>query len=118
MGCIGRELRTGTLRRRAVVAALIAVAAALGPGAAAASAVTDVVMLSDPGDFIGPGQPRLFTPSDATITAHLSSFELSVSVDGGPLGDQFTLEFAAPPGRAFAPRVYEGAERTTFRTAG
>lgn len=119
MGGTGRHLRAGGSRRRVLVAALIAVAAALGPGAAAASAVTDVVMFSDPGDFIGLGHSQLFTAANAAITAHTQAFAIvDVEVNGGPLGDTFSLEFAAPPGQPFVPGVYENAQRASFRTAG
>jgi hypothetical protein len=106
--------------RRSVLAAAIVVGAALGPGAAAASAVTDVVMLSDPGDFIGLGEAKLFTPPGAAIAARATPALgfLSVTVDGGPARDNFDFEFAAPPGALLVPGVYENAERAAFRTAG
>jgi len=96
----------------AVVAAL-----ALAPAAHAASA-TSVVMLSDSGDYIGGGVPRLYHPRNAQISVSGSTAYLDVSISGGNLGDYFDLEFAAPPGRIRTPGTYVGAQRAPFREAG
>jgi RTX calcium-binding nonapeptide repeat (4 copies) len=96
----------------AVIAALV-----LAPAAHAASA-TSVVMLSDSGDYIGGGVPRLYHPGNAQISVSGSTAYLDVSVSGGNLGDSFDLEFAAPPGRVLTPGTYVGAQRAPFREAG
>jgi hypothetical protein len=90
------------------------------PAAASAADVTSVVMFSEAGDFIGQGQPRLFTSANALIVGHVSADRsfLTVDVDGGPLGDRFSFAFAAPPGQPLVPGVYEHAERAAFRSAG
>jgi hypothetical protein len=75
-------------------------------------------MFSDAGDYIGGGQPRLYHPGNGSVTASSDGSWLSVGVSGGTEGDYFTLEFAAPPGRALAPGVYVGAQRASFREAG
>src|SRR5688500_16005360 len=96
----------------AIVATLV-----LAPAAHAASA-TSVVMLSDSGDYIGGGVPRLYHPGNAQISVSGSTAYVNVSVSGGNLGDYFDLEFAAPAGRILAPGTYVGAQRAPFREAG
>ena len=88
------------------------------PAAAHAVNVTSVAMYSDAGDYIGGGQQKLFTPANSSITVGGNTGDLSVSVNGGPDGDWFTFEFAAPPDHVLAPGVYTDAERAPFRTAG
>ena len=100
---------------RGVVAVVVALV--LAPAAHAAGA-TSVVMLSDSGDYIGGGVPRLYHPGNAQISVSGSTAYLDVSVSGGNLGDYFDLEFAAPPGRILTPGTYVGAQRAPFREAG
>src|SRR4051812_50058017 len=75
-------------------------------------------MLSDAGDYIGGGQPRVYTPANGQVTVSGGTGAVSVGVSGGSRGDQFTLEFAAPAGQALAPGVYDDAQRASFRSAG
>lgn len=85
---------------------------------ASAATATSVVMLSDSGDYIGGGIPRVFHPGNAQITVSGSTGYVSVGVSGGSRGDAYHLEFAAPAGRALSPGVYAGAQRAAFREAG
>src|SRR4051812_49333148 len=75
-------------------------------------------MYSDAGDYIGGGTPRLFTPANGQIATTAGDGSVSVSVSGGTSGDAYTLEFAAPPGQALVPGVYDGAQRASFRSGG
>src|SRR3954471_22426710 len=101
------------------VAALAVVLTALAAPAGARAAGTDAVtMLSDQGDYIGGGTHRLYTPLNSTISVSGSTGYVSVRVSGGPHGDSFTLDFAAPPGQTLAPGVYDRAQRAAFREAG
>src|SRR4051794_31323436 len=104
---------------RVVGALIVTLGVLLGaPSSAAAATATSVVMYSDAGDYIGGGQHRLYTPANSSITVSGGSEEVDVNVSGGPSGDYFTLDFAAPPGQALAPGVYTDAQRAPFRTAG
>src|SRR5438046_78589 len=63
--------------------------------APAAAQADSVAMFSDPGDYIGQGQQRLFRSGDSQITAHQAPGGiLSIDVSGGNSGDYYTLEFA------------------------
>src|SRR4051812_10868039 len=99
----------------ALTAALFLLAA---PAVAHAATDSSVVMYSDAGDYIGGGQQRLYTAANSTISASGGSGEVSVSVSGGPSGDSFTLQFAAPTGQALTPGYYTDAQRAAFRTGG
>src|SRR5919204_859392 len=88
------------------------------PAAARAASVTSVVMFSDSGDYIGGGQDRLFTPGDTAISVSGSTGYLTVHLSGGSSGTWFDMDFAAPPGQALAPGVYDRAQRAPFREAG
>ncbi len=79
---------------------------------------TSVTMVSDPGDYIGGGQARVFHTGNAEVTVSGSPEYLNVSVSGGSLGDSFGLTFAAPPGKRLKPGFYDGAQRAPFREAG
>jgi hypothetical protein len=106
--------RTATRLVAAVAAFML-----FGPALAAhAATATSVTMLSDTGDYIGGGVPRLFHPGNAQIAASGNTGDLSLSVSGGTSGDSYTLQFAAPPGAQLAPGVYDSAQRAPFREAG
>jgi hypothetical protein len=102
--------------RALVVAPVALTAALLAP--APASAATAVTMFSDPGDYIGGGVQRLFTPRGGKVTVGGNRKGLSIGVSGGPSGDYFTLEFAPPPGKRLRRGVYDHAQRAPFREAG
>src|SRR4051794_6867728 len=100
------------------IATVVAALMLLAPGAAHAATATAVTMLSDSGDYIGGGTPRLFHPGNAQITAGGNGGDLTLNVSGGTSGDSYSLEFAAPPGQQLAPGVYDNAQRAPFREAG
>jgi hypothetical protein len=99
--------------------AIMAVAIFQTPPARAASNLAGfVTMYSDRGDSIGVGEPRLFySPGNAAISLSGDGSYLIVSVNGGTLGDYFSMNFAAPIGQTLHGGVYLGAERAAFRTA-
>jgi hypothetical protein len=73
--------------------------------------------VSDPGDYIGGGQARLFTLDDAFITSRYSDngghFGLTVFPFSGGF---WFLDFAAPQGSQLVPGAYEGAVRYPFQS--
>ena len=85
---------------------------------ARAATTTSVVMLSDPGDWVGAGAHRVFTPANGAVTVSGMPGYLTVAVSGGSSGDAFTLDFAAPLGQALKAGVYEHAQRAPFRETG
>jgi hypothetical protein len=103
--------------RHVLVVALAAAALMASPGSAHAATATSVTMFSD-GDYIGGGETRLFTPGSASISVFGSTAYLTVSVSGGPSGDSYAMDFAAPPGQTLVPGVYDKAQRAPFREAG
>jgi hypothetical protein len=80
---------------------------------------------SEPGDFIGRGQQRLFTADDSEIGAQLyyddgynhviSTLRANVLLSSG---DSWWVEVAAPPGQPLVPGTYEGAVRAMSRAPG
>ncbi|HEX8122442.1 MAG TPA: calcium-binding protein [Solirubrobacteraceae bacterium] len=94
----------------------IALLAAVPAGASAAW-TTSVSMYSDPGDFIGGGQQRIFHTHNATdVGGRMERDELLTWADNGP--EQFGFQFAAPRGETLEPRNYLLAERVPFRGDG
>ena len=91
---------------------------AFGGSPAHAATATSVTMFSEPGDYIGGGQQRLFHPGNATVTVSGSTSSLTVSVSGGTHGDSYALQFAAPIGQTLTTGVYTGAQRAAFRESG
>src|SRR4051794_39893328 len=87
------------------------------PGVASAAALDHVTMYSD-GDYIGGGQQRFYTPANGRISVSGSTAYLTVSVSGGSGGDEYSLDFAAPPGQTLVRGVYDRAQRAPFREAG
>src|SRR4051812_12725356 len=100
------------------ILATAAVGLVLAPASAHAATATSVTMLSDAGDYIGGGVPRLFHPGNGQIVVSGSTEDLTVNVSGGTNGDSYTLEFAAPPGQQLGPGIYDNAQRAPFREAG
>jgi hypothetical protein len=74
-------------------------------------------MYSESGDYIGGGQNRVYHPGNAKLSVSGNASYLTVGVSGGQFGDSFSLDFAAPPGQALAPGVYDRAQRAPFREA-
>jgi hypothetical protein len=79
---------------------------------------------SDPSDYIGQGQTRMFTPADSSFDAGM------VNYDNRPSDRQFRarifpiaggfwyVNFAAPPGEVLVPGSYPNATRLGFEGAG
>lgn len=114
---MARARRRAAFTVRALLATPLVLLAAFTASAYAAPA-TSVVMLSDPGDWVGGGEPRLFHPGNGAIGVSGGPSFLTVSASGGSRGDSFSLAFAAPPGQQLAVGVYERAQRAAFREAG
>ena len=77
---------------------------------------TSLTMNSQPGDYIGQGQPYYYTPANSTITATASGNTVQVQVT--QLGESWTLSFEAPNAGRLVPGVYTGATDFWFHTAG
>jgi hypothetical protein len=91
----------------------------LGATLVGAAPTTSVVMLSDPGDYIGGGQPRFFHPGNGSITISGNAEYFTISVSGGSIGtDNFSMVFAGPPGENLHTGLYTGAQRAPFRQSG
>jgi hypothetical protein len=101
----------------AIVAGALVGATPSGAGATS-TAVRYVTMFSDPGDWIGGGQPRFYVSGADTVSVAGTAADFTVGVSGGPYGDSFTLEFAAPPGQKLHPGLYTKAQRAAFRESG
>jgi hypothetical protein len=106
------------LRFALLVTALAAIAGAAMPAGAGAAVANHIVMYSDPGEYIGQGDHRLFHPGNATIDVSGNAEELTIGINRDTADRYFTLEFAAPPGQVLRPGVYDGAQRAVFREPG
>jgi hypothetical protein len=85
------------------------------PGAEAATA-TSISLYSDPGDFIGQGQQRVFHPGNASeIGASMEGRSVLAWAIGGPYDEGYSFQFEAPDGQALAPGSYVGAQRLPFK---
>lgn len=118
--CAWGVARAVTVTRFCACAALLLAAVSLAavPASAAGATATSVVMFSDPGDWVGGGQQRLFEPGNGSVTVSGSAAYVTVNVSGGTLGDYYTLDFAAPAGDVLRPGLYLRAQRAPFREAG
>src|SRR3954451_1370092 len=105
-------------RRLGTLLAATLVLLGLGATGATAASLDEVVMYSDSGDYIGGGQMRRFDPSNGQISVSGSTSYLTVHVSGGSLGDDYGMDFAAPPDHVLAPGVYDDAQRAPFRESG
>ena len=107
-------------RRSALVAGLVTALAgglpsAAIPAQAADGTVTSFAFTSDPTDYVGGGQGRSYTPSDATFTIRGTAGSLRVSVEAG--GDWWDVALAAPAGGQLSPGSYQNAARAPFNGA-
>lgn len=94
-----------------------ALLATLGAGAGAQTAGTFLSFSSDPGDYIGGGQSRYFTPDTAAFQARADDTNRYVNVTVFPFdGGFWYLDLAAPQGQQLVPGVYEGAARYPFQS--
>jgi hypothetical protein len=85
---------------------------------AATAPSTFVTMVSDQGDWVGQGQPRLFHPGNGRVTLGGNAGYLTIGVSGGTLGDYYGFDIAAPPGEKLHPGLYTEVQRAPFREAG
>lgn len=89
------------------------------PAQAAPAASTYVTMTSEPGDYIGQGQHRLFREgADEVSVGGTVTEQVTVRVARTGTSESFSLTFAAAPGQALAVGDYPAAQRTPFRVPG
>jgi hypothetical protein len=70
---------------------------------------------SQPGDYIGGGQSRTFTPNDSQFSSMVSQENREIAVSVFPPGSFWFLHMAAPAGQQLLPGVYQGATRWPFQ---
>jgi hypothetical protein len=99
-------------------AALLGVLVVPIPALAAPGSESFVTMVSEPGDYVGAGHHWFFHTGNASITVIGNAANVEVGVSGGNRGDNFTLEFAAPPGQNLQIGEYDRAQRAPFQAAG
>lgn len=86
------------------------------PGVAEAEpGATSLTITSEPGDFIGQGVDRHFTPADGSFYVHHEPGVVEVSFDGGP-EHYWVFELVAPDGDELVPGPYRGATRHPFQS--
>ena len=73
-------------------------------------------MDSQPGDFIGEGQPYFYTPANSTFTA--TAFANTVQVKVTQFGESWTLDFQASNSGRLVPGLYPAAVAWPSQTAG
>lgn len=77
---------------------------------------TALRFISPPGEYIGGGQTRTWTPTDAVFTASKGGSILTLRVDGGSQAS-WTLDFGAAIGDQLQEgRTYSGAQRYPFQS--
>jgi len=74
-------------------------------------------MYSEPGDFIGGGMQRVYTQANSSTTLSGTEGFLTVNISSD-MGDDWTMNFAAPPGENLQPGVYTNVGRAEFRGSG
>jgi hypothetical protein len=117
------------MRSSALIAALFAIAIALGNASPAEAEVTPppgsipvpssgtfLYMNSQPGDYIGGGIEQLYTSDDSTINGSLPQGGglFTASVVQGEFAHWWSVDIAAPPGEPLAEGSYSGALRYPF----
>jgi hypothetical protein len=76
-------------------------------------------MYSVADDWVGQGAQRVFaTAAGGTVKVYGNAGDVQITVSGDVQGDNFSLEFAAPPWKTLHPGLYTNAQRAYFRTAG
>jgi RTX calcium-binding nonapeptide repeat (4 copies) len=79
--------------------------------------LTRIELHSEPGDFVGGGTDRVFTPADAAI--RLAGDRQAVGMAfSGAAGANWNATFGPAPGDIIAPGAYPGATRYGFNTVG
>lgn len=100
---------------RLLEAALGILVLALFPPGAAAQTV--FAYSSAPGDYIGQGQTRSFTPANADFCAGTTEYDpQQVSFSVNSPTESWNISLAVPRGQVIAPGRHLDAERTSFRT--
>ena len=95
------------------------VASLLWPAAAHAATTTSISLYSDPVDFIGQGQQRVFHPGNVSeIGATMEGDSVLAWAVGGPYDEGYSFQFAAPDGQTLTPGSYVGAQRLPFADPG
>ena len=107
---------TRTVVRSLAIATLLASLLAPSlPAAARAATTTSISLYSDPGDFIGQGKQRVFHPGNVSqIGAEMEGDSVLAWAVGGPFGEGYSFQFAAPDGEPLEPGSYVGAQRLPF----
>ncbi len=113
----------GPFRRHAFLLLAMAAFAGLMPAGAAEGATQTLeptgsafAFASEPGDYIGAGQTRLFTPDESTFTSSFNGTTFAGSIT--PPGSWWSVEIAAPPGQSLTAGTYENAVRWPFNGPG
>jgi hypothetical protein len=90
---------------------------ALLPFATTASAQTFLNFNSQPGDYIGGGVSRTWTPADGTFTVR-STYRsgITVSFIAPGYSTWWYLDFGPPDAQTLTNKVYEGAQRFSFHS--
>ena len=85
--------------------------------APASAGVTSLVMVSQPGDWIGQGQSYDDTPSMGTFTASRNGDHgITIMYQSSTnIGDWWTVSFAAPYNQVLSPGAYTNANRYPFQ---
>ena len=101
----------------ALVAALLAGLAGVPAKAAATSAdpVTSFAFTSDPGEYVGQGQSRTYTPAGSVFGIQGTAGSVTVSVDAG--SEWWDVTLAAPAGAELSPGSYQNVGRAPFNNA-
>ena len=81
---MGATRLTVSLRRIAPALIVSVLAIMAVPASSLAASATSVVMLSDPGDYIGGNLHRLYTPADGSVTVGGGASYLTVASVVGP----------------------------------
>src|SRR5262249_1508443 len=79
--------------------------------------VTSLIMVSQPGDYIGQGQSYSYTPQTGTFFAN-RNFDNGVSIFYAGGGHSWNLDFAAPFDATLTPGTYANATRWPFQASG
>lgn len=116
-GCEEDAMHLASVVRRVALVGLLLVGAVFVPlPAGAQTEGTFLSFVSEPGDFIGQGESRTFTPDDANMNANASQDDREVHVSVFPVGGGFWfLDLAAREGEQLLPGIYEGATRSPFQ---
>jgi hypothetical protein len=85
------------------------------PSALRASLITELILNSQPGDFIGQGQTYDFTPANGTFVVAGSGPNAEYSFLGNVFGVFADVDFAAPGGVSLVPGIYLNAARFPFQ---